>query len=222
MKKVLFIHRSVGRNLIKYGHVYKLLKPYEKEIEFSDYDHNNGILSTASSNKKLGYVFPGGNTYPQNLASLFSKPTVETKPILNWISGYDTVVLKSCYPTTKIKSDEELEQKKQEYRQIAAYFNKSGQQLGLLTPPPMRPKLTKPKWAARARELSKWMMTTDFDKNIKAFDLFDLLSTAEDERNANTLRRDYRRLLFFDAHPNRKANLFIAPKFVEFLRSQAK
>jgi hypothetical protein len=217
VKKVLFIHRSVGRNLIKYGYVYNLLRQYEGRIDFFDYDHNNGVLSTANSHKKLGYVFPGRNTYPQNLAQLFGAATTKTKPILDWIDGYDIVVLKSCYPTTKIKSDKELEQKKQEYRQIATYFAKSGQHLGLLTSPPMKPRLTKPEWASRARRLSKWMTGTNLGENVKVFDLFDLLSADENEKDAHTLRKDYRRLLFFDAHPNRKANLAIAPKFVAFL-----
>lgn len=220
--QVLFIHRSVGRNLLKYGHIHQLLKPYAPDISFSDYDHNSGILSTASTHQKLNYVFPGRNTYPHNLASLLSEPTDATRPILDWISTYDAVLLKSCYPTTKIKSDAGLEQLKQNYLSIAAYFNKSGQKLGLLTPPPMRPGLTKPEWAYRARRLAAWLLSTDFGETVTVFDLFDLLAVAEGSEDANTLRKDYRRFLFYDAHPNRKANAAIAPRFVEFIRTLAK
>lgn len=218
-KKVLFIHRSVGRNLIRDGRVYELVKPYEKHLTFSDYDHNTGVLTATATRQKLGHIFPGRNTYPSDLARLFGAPTAETQPILDWIGSYDTIVLKSCYPTTKIKSDEALEELKQNYQAVAVYFHATGQQLGLLTPPPMKPRLTAPEWASRAWQLSAWLVSTDFGNNIKVFDLFDALSAKENESDANTLRKDYRRLLFFDAHPNRKASRAIAPQFVNFLRS---
>ena len=83
----------------------------------------------------------------------------------------------------------------------------------------MKPRLTKPEWANRARQLSKWLTSNDFGKDVKVFDLFDLLSASEGTKDANSLKREYRRFLFFDAHPNRKANLTIAPKFVEFIKS---
>ncbi len=216
MKSILFIHRSVGRNLIKYGHLYKLFEPFEDKFTFADYDHNTGVLSTAKSHKRLGFVFPGKNTYPSNLAKLFTSPKT-TKPILDWISKYDVIVLKSCYPTTKIKSDDELSTLKKNYEQVVEYFAKTNQRLVLLTPPPMRPILTRKAWANRARQLANWMVANDFGEHVKVFDLFDELATKPGQNGANSLRKEYRRPLFFDAHPNSKANKLIAPKFTEFL-----
>lgn len=217
MKSVLFIHRSVGRNLIKYGNLYGLLEKYAHKFSFVDYDHNTGILTTPDSRETLGYVFPGGNTYPSNMEQLFTKSNTKTKPILDWISKYDVVVLKSCYPTTKIRSNKELEILQESYKGITDYFAKTDQQLILFSPPPMRPILTRKDWANRARQLADWMKSYDFNGKVEVFDLFDELAAKPNERGANSLRREYRRPFFFDAHPNRKANEAVAQKFVNFL-----
>lgn len=219
-KKVLFIHRSVGNLLIHNGHVYDLLKPYAKRILFSDYDHNYGILATANGQKKLGYVFPGKNTNPADLAELFSKPNVKTQKILDWIAGYDVVILKSCYPNSNIQGDEELAKIKGYYKQIVNYFQNTNIQLGILTSPPLRPFATKPASAKRARDLANWLSGSDFGDKVKVFNFFDLLAEKEGQRNANMLRQAYRhKIAFFDSHPNKAANISIAPKFVEFIRS---
>ena len=217
MKKTLFIHRSVGRNLIKYGKLYEQLKSLNSKIEFEDYDHNTGTLSSATEHSKLGYVFPGHNTYPANLAKLLTTTDKEYRPILDWVSSYDVVILKSCYPTTKIKSDEALKKLEEDYQVVVGHFKATGQQLILMTPPPMRPILTRKNWAARSRKLATWLTKTDFGSSVHVFDLFSELATQPGQKNENTLRKGYRRPLFFDAHPNRKANLHISPKLVSFI-----
>jgi hypothetical protein len=219
-KKVLFIHRSVGSLLIHNGYVYELLKPYESSISFSDYNHNLGNLTSFKGQKHLGYVFPGENTNPENLAKLFSEPNEETQKILDWIAGYDVVVLKSCYPNSDIKSDDELGKIKDYYKHIFKYFTNSKQQLGILTSPPLRPLVTKPDRAKRARELANWLASTSFGSGIKVLNFFDLLAEPEIDKHANTLRKEYRhKMAFYDSHPNKLANKTIGPKFVEFISS---
>ena len=206
MKTAIFIHRSVGHNLIHDVELY--------------YDHNTDTLTYApGEQKKMGYVFPGKNTTPKDYAELFSENVdSEFKQIQAWALRYDVVILKSCYPNSNIKSDKELQPIQNYYKQISEFFNKKpNKQLILLTTPPLTPLMTKVASAKRARILANWLTNTNFGNNIHVFNFFDMLATPQDKRQANMLRKSYRRLLPFNSHPNQKASREIAPKLVSFL-----
>jgi hypothetical protein len=219
VKNVLFIHRSVGHNLIHDGRVYALIEATEQPFELSDYNHNTGILTSPAGIKKLNLQFPGGDTRPENYAALFThKGSSEHRGLLDLLGGYDAVVLKSCYPTSNISSEPELEAMKQQYVAITNFFVRvPTQQLVLVTSPPLRPRKTSKDNARRARELANWLSTTQYASNIHVFDLFSLLAHSENHAQANTLRKQYQRPYFWDSHPNIRASQEVAPKFVEFL-----
>jgi hypothetical protein len=218
MKNVLFIHRSVGHNLIHDGRVYALIEVAGQPFELTDYNHNTGILTSPSGIKRLNLQFPGGDTKPQNYAAVFThKGSSEHRELLELTGAYDTVVLKSCYPTC-ITSDAELESLKQHYAVITDFFtNTMPQQLVLVTPPPLRPRKTSKENARRARALANWLTSNQFASNVHVFDLFNLLAHTENHSRANTLRKHYQRPYFWDSHPNIEASQEIAPKFVKFL-----
>jgi len=224
MKTVIFIHRSVGHNLVHDGGVYDLARNSSPAFDFSDYDQNIDLLTDKSgSQQKMGFTFPGGNTRPVDFAAIFTDAVApEHKAIQDLALGYDVIVLKSCYPNSNIASDNELENIKQYYRSIAQFFSTlTDKQLVLLTSPPLAPIMTKAPAARRARQLSEWLATTKLGSNVSVFNFFDLLATPKGQRGANRLRKGYRRWLPFDSHPNPKASKEIAPKFVEYISKLA-
>jgi hypothetical protein len=65
--KALFIHRSVGRNLIEQGQLRDLLAL--KGVTLHDYDNNSDTLTQANGRtSKTTLKIPGNNTNPDNLS----------------------------------------------------------------------------------------------------------------------------------------------------------
>lgn len=210
MKQILFIHRSVGENLVVDGNIYSLID--KKTFNFSDLNQNNGRLRNNFGIKKTNLTNCLENTTPKDLAVLFSQKTSQLK---DYALTHDIIVIKSCYPNSNIKSEMELAQVKQNYRHIFQFFTNVSAKLVILTSPPLRFNKTNIENAKRARELSEWLIKNQSD-SVYVFNLFDLLAETEQKR-ANTLKRSYQRFWFFDSHPNKIANQQIAPKFIRFL-----
>ncbi|HSX02135.1 MAG TPA: hypothetical protein VLI05_02350 [Candidatus Saccharimonadia bacterium] len=218
-KTALFIHRSVGRNLLHDGRVRELLKAAKAPLILDDYDQNIDVLTTESGRTKLGLNFPGGDTRPQDYAAIFSAQRAESSaPILELALSYDRIVIKSCYPNSHITSDEQLEAVKGHYQSIARFFaDHATKQLIIVTSPPLVPLKTNPAAARRARILATWLADSKLGQNVSVFNLFDQLAAPESEPGANLLRRPYRRWLPLDSHPNARASREVAPRFVKRL-----
>ena len=200
MSRILFIHRSVGENIIVEGRLYDLL---DDSIDFSDFNQNTSILRNKSKSNNSEFQMPGNNTHPENYAVLFSNKTTE---MLNFVMNFDIIIIKSCYPNSNIKSTFELEKIKNYYNSIFSFFsNYPEKNLIAITSPPLQPIMTKLSSAKRAKELTNWLVSLNLNSNIKIFDLFDLLAD-----KSGRLKRQYRRFLPFDSHPNKKANVKIA------------
>jgi hypothetical protein len=224
MPKVLFIHRSVGDNLIRYGHLRELIVQANQPFEFSDYNQNTDTLTDSSGvQTKPGFRFPGNDTKPEDFAAIFNDNTeAQYIPILDEAFHYDLILLKSCYPNSNIQSGKQLQQIKGYYESVANFFAKYPQkQLVIMTSPPLVPLRTK--WAAAtlARQLATWLSKVELPDNVRVFNLFDLLAAPEGEKQANMLRREYRRWMPFDSHPNNKASKSVAHLLVDFLMQQA-
>ncbi len=224
MKSVLFIHRSVGRNLINDGKMYDLTMQISPNFALSDYDQNLDLLRDNISviPRKLGLSFPGGDTKPADYAAIFSNTVDPTyKRILDFALRYDVVVLKSCYPNSNIKNDEQLEAIKNQYLSVIQFFtSRTDKQLILLTTPPLRHLRTNAAAAKRARQLATWLSTQNFGPNIAVFNLFDLLSNPEGVKHPNTLYAKYCRPWPFNSHPNAQAGRAIGTLLVEFIAAR--
>ncbi len=194
MKSVLFIHRSVGQNLLDDGGLkYAVQSESIKagvEVNFSDINNNK--------NKKV----PGQDTKPKDYLKYFSKTRCEA----------DLVIIKSCYPNSSIKSDTELAELKKLYKDlIKKYIDNSSGKLLLLTTPPLRPTSTNESEAKRARLLSDWLSSQKFGQRVRVFNFFDLLAEPINSNVPSTLKNRYRRFLPWDNHPNKLASRTIAP-----------
>ncbi len=214
MVSVLFIHRSVGRNLLRDGQVYTQVGT---SFELHDFDQNTGILSSATTAEKPLWKIPGNDTTPANYAELFSFEKQQgNDPTLVDILKYDVIVIKSCYPNSNLKSSEDLDAAQKQYQSIVSFFNvQPTKKLAILTSPPLITLKTNAENAVRARTLASWLAENKLAGNVFVFNLFDELA----DKSTNMLRREYRRRLPWDAHPNALACKAIAPKFVAFLQT---
>lgn len=228
-KRILFIHHSTGGNLIKEGNLRDEVKKLNPSIELWDHNYNLfPILTTILANnthlkglsdaqgKVTGkdYNIVLSNNNPKEYADIFSRDPGD--PTLKAILSYDVIAFKNCYPTTRITSDQQLEEDIKYYTIIRDSLKKYPEKrFILLTPPPARRETTNIEDAKRAMKLVTWLNSQDFLQgipNIHVFDFFSLLADKD-----GMLKKEYQRLLPWDSHPNKKANLAVAPFFAEYM-----
>jgi len=222
---VIFLHHSVGRNLINQGGVRERLT--EAGFRFWDHDYNwEGLTRPDGTPAGYSYSIPGDNTDPDGLARIFSQPAFPWP--VNAFSGllqHEVIIVKSCFPNSNIQSDEQLQEIQGHYLKMRERMDRFPDHLFIIvTSPPLNPAETTPEAAARARALSRWLQSDEFlagHPNLAVFDLFGLL--AEDDPAApdfNMLRAEYREGT--DSHPNRFANEVIGPVFADFIIETAR
>lgn len=219
---IIFLHHSVGHNLIDQGGVRERFS--QSGYNFYDHDYNHlGLRDPSGEYLGYGYNVPHDNTDPDGLAGIFSQP-VYSLPI-NTLSGllqHEVIIFKSCFPASDIGSEEKLEQNKAQYLEMREVMSKHPEKIFIVvTQPPLNPTETNSEIAARARRFSDWLVSNEFlagsQKNIFAYNLFDHL--AEDDPSSpefNMLRAEYRQGT--DSHPNQEANQTIGPIFVDFVQ----
>jgi hypothetical protein len=201
----VFLHHSVGSNLIEQGNLRRLLR--QRGYQLWDQGYNSeGLREPDGTRAAYGYDIPEDNTDVDGLAAIFRQP-VDNSSLLsrdtpaNALSGllrHNVVIFKSCYVVTPIASDAQLEQYKRWYVQIRSTIDRWPTRLFLaLTPPPLEAGSTTPEMAARARAFANWMRSPellDGHPNLYVFDLFDQLAEPDPtRRDYNTLRQAYRK-----------------------------
>jgi len=217
---IIFLHHSVGHNLIDQGQVRELFT--QSGYDFYDHDYNHlGLRNPADEYLGYGYNVPDDNTDPDGLAEIFSQP-VYTLP-LNTFSGllqHEVIVFKSCFPVSDISSEEKLDEYKAYYLEIREVMDQHHDKIFIVvTPPPLNPVETNSQIAARARHFADWLVSDEYlagRLNVFAFNFFDHL--AENDPTSpelNMLRDGYRQGT--DSHPNLEANQTIGPRFVDFV-----
>ncbi len=222
--KILFIHHSTGGLLLNQGNVRELLLEKAPHMKLWDHGYNlqkgwpsfmnrltyrTGLSDADGKMTGTDYDIFLSNNSPKEYDEIFSRDPDDftLKSILN----YNLIVFKNCFPTTKIVTNRMLNDHKKYYLNISRSLQKyPDKRFVIFSPPPLRSEATKPAYAKRARELAKWMKGTLTHQNIVVFDFFDLLANDD-----NLLKREYCLPLFFDSHPNRRANREIGPKLVE-------
>jgi hypothetical protein len=227
--KVLFIHHSTGGNLIKQGDLRGELKKIAPNIEFWDHSYNlfpvlpklvalftnyTGLSDAQGKMTGKQHDIVLSNNSPKEYAEIFARDPND--PTLKAILNYDVIAFKNCFPTTKITSDEQLEEYKTYYTKIKESVSKyPNKKFILLTPPPLRKEVTTSDNAKRAQELANWLNSDQIIKNqgnLFVFDFFQLLSD-----DYGYLKPEYTPLIWIDSHPNKKANKTIAPIFAKFI-----
>jgi hypothetical protein len=219
-RDVIFLHHSVGENLIAQGQVRESLAA--AGYSFWDQDYNwKGLRDPQGNPTGYSYNVPGDNTDPDGLNNIFSQPIFGLP--LNTLSGlmqHDVIAFKSCYPASAIKSDAQLEQHKAWYLKIREFMDQHPEKLFVVvTQPPLNPAETSPDAAARARLFANWLKSDEFLQsrpNVVTFDLFDRLAERDVAApDANMLRADYRQ--GSDSHPTQVANQLVGPQLATFI-----
>jgi hypothetical protein len=219
-RSIIFLHHSVGHNLIEQGSVRELFT--QAGYRFWDHDYNYpGLTDPTGKPLDFSYSVPADNTDPDGLLGIFAQPALGLP--LNTLSGlmqHEVIAFKSCFPASDITSDSQLEDRKHLYREIRDTMGRYPERLFIvITQPPLNPAETRPDIAARARIFANWLKSDDFLKghpNIVTLDLFDLLAEGDpDSPEFNMLRQDYREGA--DSHPTRIANETIGPQFVDLV-----
>lgn len=221
---VIFLHHSTGNNLIAEGEVRELFA--EAGYDFWDHHYNStGLRDPEGQLTGYSYRVPKNNTDPDGLATIFTQRVYQLP--LNTLSGllqHEVIVFKSCFPTSNITSDAQLQQYKDWYLNMRDVMDQHLDHVFVvMSPPPLNPVATTSEAAARARTFADWLTSDvylDGHPNVYAFDLFDQL--AEDDPIAvdrNMLRSEYRN--GEDSHPNQKANRVVGPTFAAFIMNAA-
>jgi hypothetical protein len=221
---LVFLHHSVGQNLIREGRLRERLT----QAGFDLYDHgynSDGLVRPDGTSAGYSYDVPGDDTDPAGLAHIFEQ-RVYRLPLNTWsaLLQHEVIVVKSCFLAIRTLSDEGLERQKADYMRMRDVMDRHRDKLFIiLTSPPANPAETDPAAAARARTLSKWLQSEEFragHRNIHVFDLFGLLAENEPALlDFNMLRAAYRERQ--DSHPNRVANETVAPILAEFIEKSA-
>ena len=212
---IIFLHHSCGQNLIEQGLVRESLS--ELGYEFYDHGYNDDGLRLADGTYSgTNFDVPGDNTDPDGLAEIFSQPLHDPPDnTFSHLIQYDVIILKSCYPTSNITSEEQLAEYQAYYQTIRDRMDQHPEKTFIVvSQPPEVPGNSDRDAADRAREFVNWLGSGEFlsgHDNIFMFDFFDLLA-GED----NFLRADYR-FDDYDGHPNERANQEIGPIFVDFV-----
>lgn len=211
---VVFLHHSVGENLITQTNLRQQLN--DAGLDFWDHDYNYYGLNDLNGNPTgYNYWIPDDNTDPDGLAKLFSQKVYGLP--LNGISGlmqHEVIVFKSCFTGNLLYDDAQVETVKGYYETVHAFIRQHPEKLFiLLTTPPLNSAEADPAMAARDRRMAEWLLSDDFKRglpNLYVFDLYGLLAENDPASpDYGTLRADYRD--GSDNHPNQRANQDIAP-----------
>jgi hypothetical protein len=219
---IIFLHHSVGHNLIAEGNVRPLLT--ELGYRFWDHDHNHiGLTRPDGTSTGSHYRVPGargrGDTDVGGLAKLFAQPVTDPPDnAFSRLMQHEVIIVKSCFPNSAIKSDAMQEQFQSWYLQMRDVIDEHRDHIFVIvTSPPLHPEQTNSDEARRARAIADWLTSDSYlagHPNLFTFDFFGLLA----DPSTNTLRSEYQRDTDDpDSHPNRLANETVGPLFVEFV-----
>ena len=137
---VIFLHHSVGYNLIEQGGVREKLAA--TGYDFWDHDYNYpGLLGPDNQVRGYDYNIPDDNTDPDGLARIFSQQPYGLP--LNAFSGllqHEVIVFKSCFPVSNITSEHHLSKYKSYYLSMRNVMDQHQDRIFIVvTPPPLNP-----------------------------------------------------------------------------------
>jgi len=207
--RALFVHHSVGGQLLRQGRLRERLAALAADggpvTQLWDHDYNAVGLSDHTGTR-LGRAFPvpDDDTDPPGLLRLVRADDGRA-PYLAELTGFDLVLMKSCFPNNRLRTEADAGGLQQTYRALFdALAAWSGPRVVLLTSPPLHPRHTSAAETARARAMAGWLQESEKPSTITVFDLFGVLATP-DGLEAGTLRREYRRRFRLpDSHPNER------------------
>lgn len=215
MQSILFIHRSVGANMLRDT------QARSQGLAYNLYDFNantNLLVNPDGMNEESSLFILNGDTNPRGL-NLFFEKALTDRDTKSELEKFDVIVFKSCYTASRIQSDDMLASYKKDYQAgIDSYIQANpSKRFVVVSPPPRRNILTRKSDAERAANFSDWLRNFVLEReNCSFLDFFRILSDS-----TNTLARSYRRTNPFDQHPNRRGSQEMMMGFNEELERLA-
>jgi hypothetical protein len=213
--RIIFLHHSVGANLIEQGDVRQSLTALG--YEFYDHGYNgDGLVLADGTPTGRNFGVSDDNTNPDGFADIFGQPLHDPPDnTFSHLMEYGVIAFKSCYPVSDIETAEQLAEYKAHYLSIRSRMDQYPNKIFIvLTPPPEILADTDAQAAARAGTFADWLASDEYlsgHPNVFTFDFFDLLA----DPSTNMLRDNYQ--TGGDAHPNELANETIGPLFADFI-----
>lgn len=204
--RCIFLHQSVGNNLMNRGGVRDWLAQTAPHIEFWDnYAQAQYTLLRDADGGTMPWHYYDETPTIENLHTLWTTSSAARDSFLS----YDVIAFKSCYfPGAHITSDEMLERYRHQYTEIVAeLLTHADKKFILMGFPPANATTTEPDQARRARDFIDWL-EDQCRGNVYFFKLFDLLADGD----SHTLRSEYVGGPT-DSHPNEAADHVIGPRF---------
>jgi hypothetical protein len=183
----------------------------DSSIQFCDINANTNIFTDAhDASGPSPVTVKNGNTEPEGLAVFLNNPQHQ-----DFLGSFKCIIFKSCYSANALNSDDRLASQQDAYIKIKNYIVVHlDQKFIICTSPPRRRLFTNRQALRRAKIMQGWLKEA-FEQlpNVYVFDVFDLLSN-----EAGTLNKRYRRLAFYDQHPNKHGSEVIADELKSLLR----
>ena len=199
MTTALFIHHSVGSQIIHQGGLRQKLSAAVPSLELWDHGYNEAGLADGSGSP-LGAAFPipHDDTDPGGLLAVL-QGIAAGEPWAGRARTFDILILKSCFPNNAIVSEAAATSLKALYREIREVALALPQAVLLVSSPPLVLDATRPGQAARAADIAGWLGSHWSGPHLGYANIFDVL-TYRSGPAAGTLRLGYRRMRPRDSH----------------------
>jgi len=157
MTTALFIHHSVGRQIIREGGLRQKLYTGSPALELWDHDYNElGLSDGAGSPLGTSFPVPGDNTDPDGLLTIL-RGIEAGESWAERATTCDVLILKSCFPNNKISSDAAATSLKGIYQEMRDLAVALPQAVLLVSSPPLVFEATRPDQAAWADDIATWL-----------------------------------------------------------------
>lgn len=227
LTNIFFLHHSVGNGLIEEGNMRSVVSAYNSAngSGFGLWDHgynSDGLRDANGAELGINYAVPDDNTEPNGYAYLWTSMNADAVACRNQImANHQVIAFKSCYTACAITDAAMLEEYKQDYLAMQAFFAQHLEKLFVVVTPPPRHRLdTTAGQAVFARQFANWLKSLTFlggRTNVVCLDLFDALADTD-----NFLKYTYEGShTSTDSHPNNLANQVVGPVLANALAGAA-
>jgi len=191
----LFIHHSIGRQLIE-GGLRDALASGPEPTALWDHDYNEiGLTDPAGRRTGTSFPVPSDDTDPLGLVTLLQSLVDGGLDV----PAHDLLVLKSCFPNNALDNDQDEARLREAYAEMRALASRLTAHVLLLSSPPLAVESTTTGQARRALSMAAWLAGTWPGPGLGFADLLGALSYRRGPLRG-TLRTSYRARRPRDSH----------------------
>lgn len=195
MTTALFIHHSIGRQIIAAG-LRDDLASAPEVVQLWDHDYNDiGLTDWTGRRTGVPFPIPGDDTDPLGLVTLLE--ALANRAIE--VPDHDLLILKSCFPNNGLADDAAASAMKGTYSKLRGLADDLPAYVLLLSSPPLATESTRFSETKRATEMAQWLHMTWPGPGLGFGDLYGALSYRSGPLRG-TLKASYRARRPRDSH----------------------